>query len=177
MTSISNELHLPATTFGIPAAQHGLHIFVDGCYDPVSGHGGWAFVAYRDVVEIASGFGGVGDSANNSMELTAVLKAAIWINREATGEAATIWSDSVYAVTGCNIRRHIWKNNGWKKSNPNGNARSRMIANAELWKAVDLQLSQNPLVTIAWCKGHSGIAGNERADELADRGRLSLRGG
>ncbi|MBB3134848.1 ribonuclease HI [Rhizobium pisi] len=125
MTSISNELHLPATIFGIPAAQHGLHIFVDGCYDPGSGHGGWAFVAYRDVAEIASGFGGVGDSANNSMELAAVLKAAIWINSEATDEAATIWSDSIYAVTGCNIRRHIWKNNGWKKSNPNGNARSR----------------------------------------------------
>lgn len=75
----------------------------------------------------------------------------------------------------CDSRRHIWKNNGWKKSNPNGNTRSRTIANAELWKTVDLQLSQNGLVTIAWCKGHSGIAGNERADALADKGRLSLR--
>jgi len=176
MSDISNELRSPAATVGIPEAQHGLHLFVDGCYEPGSGHGGWAFVAYRDAAEIASGFGGVEDSANNSMELTAVLRAAIWINSGASGEPATIWSDSVYAVKGCNSRRHIWKNNGWKKSNPNGTARSRTIANAELWKAVDLQLSQNGLVTIAWCKGHSGIAGNERADALADKGRLSLRG-
>jgi ribonuclease HI len=88
---------------------------VDGCYEPGSGHGGWAFVVYRDTAEIASGFGGAEDSANNSMELTAVLRAAIWINSEASGEPVTIWSDSVYAVKGCNSWRHIWKNNGWKK--------------------------------------------------------------
>ncbi|PDT03338.1 ribonuclease HI [Rhizobium chutanense] len=176
MTGISDELYCPATTFGVPDARRGLQVFVDGCYEPVSGRGGWAFVVYRDVAEIASGFGGVEDSANNAMELIAVLKAVMWINSEATGEAAIIWSDSVYVVKGCNIRRHIWKNNGWKKSSPNGSARSRTIANAELWKAVDLQLSRNALATIAWCKGHSGIAGNECADRLADKGRLSLPG-
>lgn len=176
MTGISKELHSPATTGGITGAERGLHVFVDGCYEPGSGQGGWAYIAFRDAVEIASGFGGVEDSADNSMELAAVLNAAIWINSEATGEAATIWSDSIYAVKGCNSRRHIWKNNGWKKSSPNGNGRSRTIANAELWKAVDLQLSRNGLVTIAWCKGHFGIAGNERADALADKGRLSLQG-
>ncbi|MBY3598577.1 ribonuclease H family protein [Rhizobium bangladeshense] len=175
MAGISNELLSPATTAGIPEAKHDLHVFVDGCFDPGSGHGGWAFVVYRDAAEIASSFGGVRDSANNSMELTAVLKAVMWINSEAMGEAATVWSDSIYAVKGCNHRRHIWKNNGWKKSSPSGNARSRTIANAELWKTVDLQLSRNALVTIAWCKGHSGISGNERADELADGGRLSIR--
>ncbi|MBY5772541.1 ribonuclease H [Rhizobium laguerreae] len=175
MTGIANELSSPATTVGLPETQHGFHVFVDGCYEPGSGHGGWAFVVYRDAAEIASGFGGAEDSANNSMEVMAVLKAVVWINSEASGEPATIWSDSVYAIKGCNNWRHIWKNNGWKKSSPNGNARRRTIANAELWKAVDLQLSQNALMTIAWCKGHSGIAGNERADALADKGRLSIR--
>ncbi|NEJ74137.1 ribonuclease HI [Rhizobium phaseoli] len=177
MTGFPNEIRSSAPASGVPESQQGLHVFADGCYEPGSGRGGWSFVAYRDAVEIASDFGGVDDSSNNAMELTAVLKAVIWINSVAIGEPAIIWSDSVYAVKGCNSRRHIWKNNGWKKISPSGHGRRRTIDNADLWKAVDLQLSRNALVTIAWCKGHSGIIGNERADALADRGRLSIAGG
>jgi ribonuclease HI len=175
MTDIPTELCSPANITGITEARHGLQIFADGCYEPISGQGGWAFVAYLNVAEIASDCGGVPNSANNSMELMALLKALIWINCNAIGEPVAIWSDSIYAVKGCNSWRHIWKNNGWRKRGPNANLRSRTIANSELWKAIDLQLSQNHLVTIAWCKGHSGIDGNERADELADNGRLSLQ--
>ncbi|KQS91045.1 ribonuclease H [Rhizobium sp. Leaf391] len=177
MTDMPGKLRSPANSAGIPEIPNGLNVFADGCYEPNSRQGGWAFVAYRDVAEIAADFGGVQNSANNSTELIAVLKAAIWISSNAKGEPAVIWSDSLYAVKGCNSWRHIWKNNGWKKIVPNANARSRTIANSELWKAIDLQLSPNPLVTIAWCKGHSGIEGNERADELAENGRLSIQRG
>ncbi len=86
----------------LPETPNGLHVFADGCYEPNSGGGGWAFVAYRDAVEIASGFGGVQNSANNSTELIALLNAAIWINSNAKGEPAVIWSDSIYAIKGCN---------------------------------------------------------------------------
>jgi ribonuclease HI len=177
MADIPGKLCSPADATGMAETQHGLHLFADGCYEPLSGEGGWAFVAYRDVVEIASDFGGVQDSSNNSMELMALLKAAIWIGSSAIGEPAVIWSDSIYAVRGCNSWRHIWKNNGWKKIGANANLRNRTIANPELWKAIDRLLSHNHLVSIAWCKGHSGIAGNERADVLADNGRLSMQRG
>ncbi|MBB3391814.1 ribonuclease HI [Rhizobium sp. BK275] len=175
MTDISDESCTCETSAEIPDTQQGLHVFVDGCFDPGAGHGGWAFVAYRDGVEIASGFGGARDSSNNAMEVTAVLEAAIWINGTATGVAAVIWSDSAYAVEGCNSRRAIWRNNGWKKSNPTGKARNRAISDAKIWKAVDIQLSENSLISIVWCKGHSGTDGNERADALADQGRRSIR--
>jgi ribonuclease HI len=175
MTGISDETHLTEATAGIPETGHGLHLFVDGCFEPRSGHGGWAFIAYRDGVEIGTGFGGVENGANNTMELTAVLEAAIWIGRTVPGTAAIIWSDSVYTVEGCNSWRPVWRNNSWKKSNPNGRARNRAISDAKLWKALDIELSGNPLITIAWCKGHSGIEGNERADELSDQGRRSIR--
>lgn len=161
----------------LPDTPNGLHVFADGCYEPNSRQGGWAFVAYRDAVEIAADFGGVLDSANNALELVALLKAATWLNANALGEPAIIWSDSLYTVRGCNSWRHIWKTNGWKKIVANANARSRTIASPELWKAIDFELSPNTLVTIAWCKGHSGIEGNERADELAGSGCLSLRAG
>jgi ribonuclease HI len=161
----------------ISPAQPGLEIFADGGFEPETGQGGWAFVAYRNGVETASGAGKVDNSENNAMELVALLQAAVWIRDNAGGEAAVIWSDSVYAVEGCNSRRHIWKNNGWKKTSPNGKGRRRTIANADLWQAIDLALSQHGHLTIAWCRGHSGIAGNERADALAEIGRLSPAAG
>jgi ribonuclease HI len=173
MIDIPTRLPSGATTAGISEARHGLHVFADGCYDPNSGQGGWAFIAYRGGVEIASDFGGVRDTANNSMELIAILRAIMWISSNAIGEPAVIWSDSIYAVNGCNSWRHIWKTNGWKKVDPNPNARKRTIADPKLWQETDLQLSQNQLLAIAWCKGHSGIDGNELADELANIGRLS----
>lgn len=158
----------------LPSTQIGLHIFTDGCFEPGSGQGGWAFVVYRHGIEIAAECGGVGNTANNAMEAMALLHAALWINCNAVEEPAVIWSDSLHVVRGCNSLRHIWKRNGWKKVDPNPKARRRTISDLDVWKAIDLQLSRNQLTTIAWCKGHFGIDGNERADELANKGRLSV---
>jgi ribonuclease HI len=158
---------------GMSGAISSLHVYADGCYEPESGTGGWAFVVYRDGLELASRFGKIERSSNNAMELSALLAAATWVNDSAAGEVAILWSDSIYAVYGCNQWRHIWKNSGWRKKAPGSNARSRTIANTELWQAIDAALSRNSLLTVSWCKGHSGIPGNERADGLAELGRRS----
>lgn len=172
---MSTAIPFPENPIAIPDTRHGLHVFADGCFEPVSGYGGWAFVAYRDDVEIATDFGGIRDTGNNAMELTALLQAATWINSHAAGEPAVIWSDSVHAVKGCNQWLPIWKNNGWKKIGANTRIRNRTIANPELWKDIDHQLQHNDLITIAWCKGHSGISGNELADLRANQGQLSRK--
>lgn len=146
-------------------------VFADGGFDPRSGRGGWAFVAYRDGLDVASEFGGMDLTTNGAMELVALRQAAMWINAQAAHVPATIWSNSAYAVNGCNRWRHIWKNWGWRKKGPNARSRSRSIADAELWREIDGLLSCNALIQVAWCKGHSGIAGNEAADRLAEFGR------
>ena len=158
-----------------PDMSHGLHLFTDGSFDPKSGQGGWAFVVHRDGAEIACESGGISKAENNGMELLAILEAARWVNGRAVGEASVIWSDSVHAINGCTLWRPIWRNNGWRKIGANANLRNRVIAHKDIWQALDHELSRNPALTIAWCKGHVGIGGNERADVLAERGRLSLR--
>jgi len=155
---------------------HGLHLFTDGSFDPKTGDGGWAFVAYRDGAEIASASGGVSRAENNGMELLAILEATHWIEAGAPGEAAVIWTDSAYAIKGCILWRPIWRTNGWRKIGANANLRNRAIANKDIWQALDRALSRNGALTVAWCKGHAGTGGNECADELAKRGRLALRG-
>ena len=106
---------VPADIEEMADAGRRLDVYADGCYEPESGTGGWAFVAYRDGLEVASRFGNIERSSNNAMELSALLEAATWVSVNAAGEAAVLWSDSLYAVNGCNRWRHIWKNGGWRK--------------------------------------------------------------
>lgn len=155
----------------VSGAGHRVEVYADGCYEPSDQSGGWAFVAYCDGLEIASDFGHVASASNNAMELMALLQAAAWIGLHAPDQPSILWSNSVYAVTGCNRWRPIWKSRGWRKKGPDPKARSRAIPDRELWIAIDGILSGNTGITVAWCKGHAGIAGNEKSDELAERGR------
>jgi ribonuclease HI len=160
----------------VPGIDHRLEVYADGCFEPRSGTGGWAFVVYRDGLEVASGHGSSDRTSNNAMELRALLEAARWINANAMGEPSLLLSDSVHAVNGCNRWRHVWKSRGWRKKGPDPKARSRTIADRELWLAIDEALSKNKLMEIVWCKGHSGIPGNEKADGLAEFGRGPVGG-
>ncbi|MGX7872862.1 RNase H family protein [Mesorhizobium sp. ORM6] len=79
-------------------------------------------------------------------------------------------SDSMYTINGCNDWRHGWKRNGWNRGGPKAKPENRVIANLDLWKALDCALTHTP-IELEWCKGHAGIIGNERADELSLTGR------
>lgn len=160
-----------ASLVGPADGTAGLQVYSDGCYEPNSDTGGWAFVVYRDGVEIAFGHGGMAKTSNNSMELAGLLQAALWLNANAAGEPSMLWTDSAYAVNGCHRWRHVWKSRNWRKKGADPKARSRPVPDAELWKAIDAELSLNSLIGIAWCKGHAGLTGNEQADRLAEAGR------
>jgi ribonuclease HI len=146
----------------------GLHIFSDGACEPNPGPGGWGVVVFRDGVEVASFSGGHPDSTNNRMEMTGLLRAlevAFEMN-----EPCIIWSDSQYAVKGANEWSIGWKRNGWQRGGPKAEPKNRVLLNADLWPLVDKAKTAAPLAKIKWCKGHAGIAGNERADELSMQG-------
>lgn len=149
------------------AVPPGLVIYCDGACEPNPGAGGWGFVVYRDGVEIHSDCGGANPTTNQRMELIAAIEAMKWTATNClTAEAMPrLFSDSMYTVNGSNDWRHSWKNRGWKRKGKNPE-----IANLDLWQELDRLLVGAP-IELEWCKGHAGIIGNERADELSLMGR------
>jgi len=153
----------------------GLVIYCDGACEPNPGIGGWGFVVYRDGVEIHADCGGANPTTNNIMEMTGALMALRWLADRTYGEVygagaepgaePRLFCDSQYVVNGCNDWRHNWKARGWKRKGKNPE-----IANLELWQQLDAALTL-ALIKLEWCKGHAGIIGNERADELSLIGR------
>ena len=158
------------------ALPPGLVLYCDGCCEPNPGAGGWGFAVYRDGVEIHSACGGDPATTNNIMELMGVLMALRWAAENAVGEEVRLFCDSQYVVNGCNDWRHGWKRNGWNKRSAASPKRAEgEIKNLALWQALDAVLTARPL-TIEWCRGHAGIIGNERADELSLMGRERVTG-
>lgn len=146
----------------------GYHIYADGAAVPNPGEGGWGVVVYLDGVEIEALSGGDPVTTNNRMEMTALLVAIETAKGIST--PVTIWSDSQYCVNGANDWRHKWKRHGWRKTAK----AAELVKNADLWQAIDQAMgdvSKSGRISICWVKGHAGIVGNERADELAEIGR------
>ncbi|WP_342585731.1 ribonuclease H [Agrobacterium bohemicum] len=149
------------------AASDTLQVFTDGSFDVKSGSGRWAFIVLEDDRLVHSACGNGMGHSNNTFEIIAVLEALRWLEGFAEKRVTTLWTDSWHVVEGASHWRNIWRNNGWRRINPNIRARPRKIPDTVLWQEMDGFLNRNPNVIVKWCKGHSGIAGNEHADALA----------
>jgi ribonuclease HI len=154
-----------------PDISADVHIFCDGACEPNPGAGGWGVVVYRDGSEIDHTFGGGPQETNNTMELGALINA-IAVAKTLDGPV-TIWSDSQYAVKGTNEWMAGWKRNGWSRKGPNATKpETGAVKNLDLWKLIDEAMTAGAVhISIKWVKGHVGIPGNERADELSLIGR------
>lgn len=150
----------------------GIHIFSDGAAIPNPGAGGWGVVVYEDGAEIATACGGDPEATNNQMELVGLLNAIEKAKALPGNPTVTIWSDSQYCVKGATEWMQGWKAKGWMRTGENAQPKNRVLMNVELWKAVDEALSSTAgNISIRWVKGHSGVVGNERADQFAEKGR------
>jgi len=111
-------------------------------------------------------FGGQENTTNNQMELTAAIEA---LNALKAPSKVTLHTDSTYVKDGLTKWIHSWKKNGWKT------AAKKPVKNKELWQALDAACQRHD-ITWKWVKGHAGDPGNERADELANRGTDMAKG-
>mgnify|MGYP003343213170 FL=1 len=138
-------------------------IYTDGACKGNPGPGGWGVWLSCNGKDKEL-FGGEANTTNNRMELTAVIRALEALKRSCTVDVHT---DSKYVQQGITAWIHGWKKNGWRTSD------KKPVKNEDLWKALD-ELAQQHQIRWHWVKGHAGHAGNERADELANRGVASV---
>ena len=134
-------------------------VFTDGACRGNPGPGGWGAVLRFDATEKEL-CGGVPDTTNNRMEMTAAIRAL-----EALREPCRVdlYTDSVYLQSGITEWLPNWRRRGWRT------ASKKPVKNQDLWEVL-AALTDRHQVSWHWVKGHSGHPENERADELANRG-------
>lgn len=138
-------------------------IYSDGACKGNPGKGGWGalLVANGHEKEL---FGGEHDTTNNRMELRAVIEALLVLNRPCE---IVVYTDSQYVQKGISEWIHGWKARNWRT------AAKEPVKNADLWQALDAAQATHT-IEWRWVKGHAGHPGNERADQLANRGVETL---
>jgi ribonuclease HI len=131
-------------------------IYTDGACSGNPGPGGWGsvllFNGHRRELS-----GGDAETTNNQMEMMAVIQALESLKRPCS---VMIYTDSVYVMKGMTEWIEQWKKRNWKT------AAKKPVKNVELWQRLEQAVSPHQ-VEWQWVKGHSGVPGNERADELA----------
>jgi ribonuclease HI len=138
-------------------------IYTDGACKGNPGPGGWGALLQCDGNEREL-FGGEPHTTNNRMELTAVIQALGCLKRR---RPVAVYTDSQYVKNGIQTWIHAWKRNGWKTAD------RKAVKNADLWRELDRLAAQHD-IGWHWVKGHADTPGNQRADELANRGVTSL---
>jgi len=138
-------------------------IYTDGACRGNPGPGGWGALIKIDNAEKEI-FGGQPNTTNNQMELTAAIEGLAALKETCNVE---LFTDSRYVMDGITQWIRNWKKNNWRT------AAKKDVKNKELWQKLDNLISQHQ-VQWHWVKGHSGDAGNETADFLANKGIDSI---
>ncbi len=134
-----------------------VEIYTDGACRGNPGPGGWAATLARGshLKELS---GAEAMTTNNRMELLAVIHALEALKR---ATPARIYTDSQYVRLGITEWVSNWKQRGWRTAD------RKDVKNRDLWERLDALAAQHDLEW-HWVKGHSGVPGNERVDQLAN---------
>ncbi|CCZ18460.1 ribonuclease H [Clostridium sp. CAG:780] len=132
-------------------------IYTDGACSGNPGPGGWgAILMFGDTKKEISG--GLDNTTNNVMELTAVIQSLKMLKRPCRVD---LYSDSAYVVNAF-LQKWIY---GWIKKNWK-TAGNDPVKNKELWQEL-YGLTKIHDVTFHKVKGHADNEFNNRCDELA----------
>lgn len=143
---------------------HDVVIYTDGACKGNPGPGGWgALLIYKGVEKEL--WGGDPNTTNNRMELMAAIAGLVALTRPCSVKLVT---DSQYVMKGIQEWLPNWKKRGWKT------ASKEPVKNADLWQKLDEEVNRHQ-VSWQWVRGHTGHPGNERADQLANRGVDEVR--
>jgi ribonuclease HI len=141
-----------------------IEIYTDGACRGNPGPGGWGAVLVAGTHRKTL-YGGARETTNNRMELTAAIEA---LNALKGRQRVALYTDSRYLMDGISQWLPGWKRHGWKT------AARKPVKNQDLWQELDEAVSRHD-VAWKWVRGHSGHAGNDEADALANRGIDELR--
>ncbi len=159
-------------------SEYDAWIFTDGgCRNKGNNAGGhvlptdeaaWAYVILHDGKAVTATGGQLG-ATNNQMEMTAVLESLKALEDMGLGQKKLLLSlDSDY------VRKAIsdsddgtawikgWKERGWRNSN------GKAVANQDLWKEIDKEISKFSDLTFKHVPGHADSDGNNLADALVN---------
>ena len=144
--------------------ESGFLIFADGACTGNPGPGGWGAIVFHPDGLIEEFGGRAQQTTNNQMELLAVIRALAHL-RGKRGPVEVI-SDSLYVLRG--ITQWIW---GWRKRDWK-TAEGGEVSNRDLWQALSAEVAHrrtagDPAIRWSHVRGHKGIPGNERVDEIA----------
>ena len=141
-------------------------IFTDGSSRGNPGPGGWGavVVANNRVAELG---GGEDHTTNNRMEMQAVISAIDFLVEYellSLNFKCVVHTDSAYVINGITKWVAGWKARGWLT------LQKEQVLNRDLWEKLSYLLEDMPGdEKIEWklLKGHVGVPGNERCDEIA----------
>ncbi|BCG63336.1 MAG: ribonuclease HI [Methyloprofundus sp.] len=140
-----------------------VEIYTDGACRGNPGPGGWGAWLQYAVAEKEI-CGGEPETTNNRMELMAAIQALEVLKHPCK---VKLYSDSKYVLQGITEWMANWKKRGWKT------AAKKPVKNEDLWRRLDTAMQKHQIEWV-WVKGHAGIFGNEKADQLANQGIDSL---
>ncbi|HKQ84243.1 MAG TPA: ribonuclease HI [Steroidobacteraceae bacterium] len=135
-----------------------VEIYTDGACRGNPGPGGWGAVLIAGEHERELS-GAEPLTTNNRMELTGAIEALKALKR---GCEVRLYTDSQYVRKGITEWLAQWKLRDWRTAD------KKPVKNVDLWQALEAEIGRH-VIEWHWVKGHSGVPGNERADQLANK--------